>query len=460
MNPLLTIFKPVGLVKYQQEAEAKGAGLMTIPREIRDQIYHHLLCVDRFCTLKNDKTGFSKLEMSILRVSHTLYREASEALYEDNPWVCVTIEPSLLQSFRRARILGSVMGFPGDEPVQMASYSRAAAVAVATINLQRLPQFGFGVDRVPLVVSLFAVPRLCRILTNYTSIHELELRVRLNALDTGKWNRAWHNSLLEYLKEARGFGRVTVSDAGGNTSHVELATVMMSPFASSWAVFDRASTYYDRAFQKQKQGVLSEARCEYQNGLDFIRWFAYLSLERRFDKPFDRSGSLIELWNKISFSCAFLCIKLGDLDWALRNIDGTLDEQWMGGTTTVQPEAWFLYGLRDLAIGAGDGAAYCFLQTLWKQPGHLGADEAIDGMEARLRGCTGLAESITLENIHFVLQPFRHQIRGGPVMSKYAYENFLQQWISGREETDSVGYRHCKDGSISLLYSSMRNYWF
>lgn len=121
---------------------------MTIPRELRDQIYDHLLRVDRFRTLKYDKKGLSKLELSILRVNDTLNREASETLYGDNPWVCITIEPSLLQALRKGKV-ESVVGFPGDKIVPTASYSRAAAVAEATINLQRLPHFGFAIDRVP-----------------------------------------------------------------------------------------------------------------------------------------------------------------------------------------------------------------------------------------------------------------------------------------------------------------------
>ena len=78
---MLTSFKPAVCAKSQPEAKAERAGLMTIPRELRDQIYDHLLRVDRFRTLKYDKKGLSKLELSILRVNDTLNREASETLY-------------------------------------------------------------------------------------------------------------------------------------------------------------------------------------------------------------------------------------------------------------------------------------------------------------------------------------------------------------------------------------------
>lgn len=374
--------------------------------------------------------------------------------------MCVTIEPSLLKNLQKGEV-DLKLGFPGDKPVPMASYGRAVPVAVANITcLQKLPHYGCGIDGIPLLVSLFAMPRLCRILTDYKKINELEIRVRLNVLEAGNVKRAWHESLLDCFNEARGFGNVTIFDAQGNTPHTELATLMMSPFKSFWDVVDRASSYYDRALHKQNLGRLSEARCDYKDGRDFISWFLFSKScpKQWLEDGEKKKKALLEISTKIGFSCAFLCIKFGDLDWALGLITKTLDMYYPDEDELVQTQGWFLYGLRDLAIGAGNGAIYCFLQTLWKQPGHTGADEAVDEMEIRLQFSPVTKDRIILHNIKHVLQPFRHQTCGSTVMSKDEHELLLQEWQAGWKNLDSIGFLHWSRGSVSLDYSSRNKY--
>ena len=158
--------------------------------------------------------------------------------------------------------------------------------------------------------------------------------------------------------------------------------------------------------------------------------------------------------------CAFLCIKLGNLDWALKLITHALDMYHRNEDESVQTQAWFLYGLRDLAIGAGNGAIYCFLQTLWKQPGHTGADEAVDELESRLRSCTDTRakDRIVLHNVEQVLQPFRYQTRGSAVMSQDGYELVLQQWEADWKKSNSIGFLHWRGDSISLDFQSRCKY--
>ena len=311
-------------------------------------------------------------------------------------------------------------------------------------------------------MSLFAMPRLCRILTDYKSIGEVEICVRLTVLEAGNVKRAWHESLLNCFEEARGFGNVRIFDAQGDNSHVELETLMKSPFKSLWDLVDRASTYYDRALRKQNLGRLFEALCDYKDGHDFITWF--LSSKscptKRLEDEENNKKARLECSTKIGFSCAFLCIKFGDLGLALKLITWTMDKYFQNEDALVETQAWFLYGLRDLAVDAGNGAIYCFLQTLWKQPGHTGADEAIDEMETRLRSYsdTNWKNSTILHNIENVLQPFRHQAPGSAVMSKDGYELLLQQWKAGKRNYGSVGFLHWNGGSVSLDYRSRRKY--
>lgn len=208
----------------------------------------------------------------------------------------------------------------------------------------------------------------------------------------------------------------------------------------------------------KKLGRLSEARCDYHDGHDFIFWFLYsgLLLKSSTDKKTnkDLDELYFQLSTGISFSCAFICIKLGDQDWALRLLNWTLDELDGYQLFVAQAEAWFLYGLRDLAIGAGNGAAYCFLQTLRNQPGHLGADEAVDKMEAELQSCTGLTERIILHNIQHVLQTFRHQAHDSAGMSDDEYDVLVKEWYTGKKGVGSIGSLHSRDGSVSLENSN------
>lgn len=443
-------------------------GLLTLPRELRDKIYDHLLRIDRFSTLKCDAKGPSSLDLSILRVNRQSYQEASKILYEENPWVCITIEPYFLEKVCQVRVGiqkrlpgGTGKGFVGQKPVPMVSYARTVAVATATITLQRC--LHPGEYRISLQVSLFTIPRLCRILTSCSKIRrEIDIRVHLNKSNVGKVKEAWAESLLDCFSEARGFGYAAISDAQG-TSHVELALLMMSPFDDFQEIADRAATYHDRALEEQELGRLSKARCDYHDGHDFIFWYIFAS--RCLGNPHEKDKSkfklFIQLWADINFSCAFLCIKLGDLDWAFRLLSWTLDGQPQGEQDLAQTEAWFLHGLRDQALGAGNGAAYCFLQTLRNQPGHRGADEAVDKLELELQSCTGLTERIILQNIEHVLQPFRHQAHDSAVMSKDDYDLLVQQWYAGKREVGSTGYSHITRGSVSLTRAAhLRQYWW
>ncbi|CAF9929259.1 MAG: hypothetical protein ALECFALPRED_004283 [Alectoria fallacina] len=270
--------------------------------------------------------------------------------------------------------------------------------------------------------------------------------------------------LLDCFQEARGFESVKIVDTHGNTLHVELATLMMSPFTKLCEIVDRVSIYYDRALQKQNSGRLSEARCDYQDGHEFIYWLArsYDWLDFSDDSMHDEylDELFFRLSTDIGFSCAFLFIKLGDLNRALPYIDGTLELQMKEEEEQVESrtETWFLYGLRDVMIGAGNGAAYCFLQTLWTQPGLLGADDAVDELKTRLRSCAGLTERIILHNIQHVLQPFRHQTPDNAVMSKDEYGILLQQCYARKKKLDSFCHRHHNDGSVCLAYMTRCKY--
>ena len=124
-------------------------------------------------------------------------------------------------------------------------------------------------------MSLFKMPRLCRMLMVYRNIHEVIITVRFNFLNRRKTKLAWDQSLLDYLKEARGFGCATILDSQGKPFHSKLVKLMTTSFTTLQEVHDRASVYSQRAIHNEKLGRLSTGRCDYQDGFDFLCWSCY-----------------------------------------------------------------------------------------------------------------------------------------------------------------------------------------
>ena len=418
---------------------------MSLPRELRDKIYGYLLHVDGLAILR-DETRPKKLDPTILRVNQTLHIEASRTLYVDNPWVCITIESHHLHTLCDWDVRGR-QGFPGDQPISTGTSALITAEAVATMTLQPLPPVNptFNHLHLHLVVCLYAIPRLCRLLETHLNINEIDITIHLNARNIGKVKKAGQERMMKWLEETRGFGRASVSGGCGNQSLDKLGALMMSPSPSLQEYLDRASAYQKRALQKEKSGRLSEARYDYQDCYNLGLWSTESvdsDDESLDDDDISVSRSILDLMNTISVSYAFLLIKLRDLNRALYHIKWTLRSRLKNERENrYNVETAFVCGLRDLAHGADNEAAYCFLQILREQPGHQGADDAVDEIESRLRYRTGWTELVILHNIRHVLQPFRHQERGSAVMGKAAYEALVKEWLSCVEEVDSIGYR-------------------
>ena len=432
---------------------------MSLPRELRDKIYEYLLRVDRFAILKKE-TPPDKLNLSILRVNQTLHAEASRTLNVENPWVCVTIEPGLLHTLCG----GQEAAFPAHQRVSMGTSAIIRPNAVATMTLQTLSQTDPAINRIPLVLCLFAIPRLCRMLTCDAKTDEIDIAVYLNRRNAGRVQVARQDRILNWLEVTRGFGRARIFSGQGHQSLVKLGALMISPAPSIQEYFDRASAYQKHALLKDKSGRLSEARYDYQDCYDLNIW-SFRLIHNDFDSLDDSGRSMIlsiaDLMDAVNVPYAFLLIKLRDLKRALYIISWTLDTWLTGGEKGFNVETAFVCGLRDLAIGADNGAAYCFLQILWEQPGHHGADNAVDEIESRLKCCTGSTERIVLYNIEHVLKPFRHRKHGSAVMDIATYGALVERWLSCVEEVDSIGYRskyHCDWGTGREWLKRMYNH--
>lgn len=435
---------------------------MTLPRELRDKIYDNLLLIETDWSKrhKDHRTPNYKPQLSILRVNRALHKEASETLYERNALVCITLKRTLLEALCDLETHGR-WGFTRNRLVPTASFPRIAAVATARMVLRDSLHRDPGDDQLLLLIPSYSVPRLCHHLSLYNiKVSKIELHVHLTSHKLGKVKTACHEYMLDWFEEARGFERVTIADTHGSPSHVELAT-LMSSFPSPSECVNRASKMRDCALRNRELGWLSEARDEYLEGFYSILHFCEVHhlLHGNYDPIQEKSSTLLPMLRNFAFSFAFLSIKLGIRHFALFWIDFIL-KSWLIRTSNEmeKAEAWFLYGIRDLEVGADNGAAYCFLQALKIVPGHPDTEAAVDEMEARLKCCTGLTESTILHNIQHVLQPLRHQTHGSAVMSKGEFEVLLQQWDVGQKDTNSIGYRFSSAGSTSLDKSNRSEY--
>lgn len=83
--------------------------------------------------MEYNETNPAKLDLSILRVKKSLHNEASQTFLEENPWVCIEIEASLLKRLLREKI-GQKEGLPWKWTVPVARYVHTAAVAVANMG--------------------------------------------------------------------------------------------------------------------------------------------------------------------------------------------------------------------------------------------------------------------------------------------------------------------------------------
>ena len=288
---LLIILKLRISARNLEEMDSKRTDLMKLPRELRNKIYGYLLCVDRIPTKGYGGRNTAKLDLSILYVSKAIYNEASRILYDGNPWVCIVIESSLLQTFRGLEEkVGSENGLSGSKSVPITSYKRVKAVALADLGMALYVLPRPARDWTYQVVSLFALPRLCRFLTTCQFDYKIELAVFLRASNAGKAKENRQERLLDYLSEARGIYSAMIVDAQNNESHQDLTKLMMSPFKGFQDFLDRASTYQGRALQKEKRGRLSEACCDYQDCYDLTLWVLVLNRFRR-PVPFSRSNT-------------------------------------------------------------------------------------------------------------------------------------------------------------------------
>lgn len=76
--------------KKKDKNGLKASPILSLPRELRDQIYRELLLADKVIPT-NRITGNATFEPAILRVSKQLHKECSRILYHENNWFIITM---------------------------------------------------------------------------------------------------------------------------------------------------------------------------------------------------------------------------------------------------------------------------------------------------------------------------------------------------------------------------------
>lgn len=71
------------------------------------------------------------------------------------------------------------------------------------MGLRKPPPLGLASDQIFLVVSLFAIPRLCRILTAYEETGKIAFAVLLSVGSARKVRGAWQERLLDSFHDCK-----------------------------------------------------------------------------------------------------------------------------------------------------------------------------------------------------------------------------------------------------------------
>ncbi len=136
----------------------RKVGWSSLPAEVREEVYKELLLVD----MRTEQRDLSRhcLHLDILRVNRETYEEASDILYFRNTWVQINMDPEV-QDYIESRINNVRYGV-ARPTIELSSvdFPHVAALNIVVYNKekQNLPRHTY-------IVSSFAMPLICRMLT-------------------------------------------------------------------------------------------------------------------------------------------------------------------------------------------------------------------------------------------------------------------------------------------------------
>ena len=457
---VLSYFSPycatVAVLKPRDKT-SEDVGLLTLPRELRNKIYEELLLLDDFQDQEYEIGR--KLEPSILGVNKQICSEASEFLYGENGWITVTLPESTKNALYWDQI-GSTAGFPGSrQPVTRYENDRLSHSAVLDMKMQQCSDS--GARTVDLVISLAAMPRFCRLVTQSSWVSNMNLILQFNC----GAKESHQSRLLKCLGQARGFEQVDINNADLPWAALNTALLMMHPYKRMSEILNTVGVYQSSADLELRHGRILSARNLFQDGVHFIDWWLEL-----INAQFARLGTikdeemdeLLEARADMGFSCASLSLQLGSIELAQRVVKSVLEKLSRNDHlhNTHKASAHYYMAQSFEALGWKNAALYGYLQALTLCTHYRDADDAVDQMERNIGSGMTLEDAKIKHNIEHVVNPFRAQSSRIANVSKREYRRMFREFDGtaaeirslNRQSRGEVGgpYRKTSDGLLIM----------
>ena len=210
--------------------------------------------------------------------------------------------------------------------------------------------------------------------------------------------------LLEYLKDMRGLGSVTVHGCVSKALKSELCIALSTPIQHVQEYVERAASHLTKARIAMARGQFPEATSVCVRGLNYppdrdnCIWENLIIFEIPFNNLPGLNITYAEISMELYLDYALCLFKIGELYIAYQILS-----KWPAADLPLYPaqnvKAWYCMGLVQIAIGRPDSAVAYFQQILQVQPDHEGAIDELKTLEPRLRSkadrrsCGGLVLS-------------------------------------------------------------------
>ena len=196
----------------------------------------------------------------------------------------------------------------------------------------------------------------------------------------------------------------------------DLCSLMCRPLQSFDGILNRARCYLDRVRQLLASRHHIEALPQLGSAYRLLVWWPQLGIEL----SNETEGKWTEFWDmklETSLLLASQWLRLGGAAKARVPIRGIFTTYPLKSESAPVPrrlwdkegEGHYILGLCSLVDGCKLCALYDFLKALISKPGHEGADEEIDKLEAAVEISNIPRDEIVRWNIMHVLGRFRHQ---------------------------------------------------
>ena len=390
--------------------------LMDLPRELRDGVYRELLLPNKIRGEPRADGGkrYYTIQPAILRVCKQTYRESSRVLYQETKWVLVTTfedENGLINMLKRRTLypfvaVQSPLCFPETPVLRIDMTGRKDNNKCQAFML--IPQQDFQ------FLGKVFLPHAC---TN------IALRFDEDAIQIP----STRENLLDCCRDFRGSHSVTIQGLGSPTECAKLEGIMTTPIRRDEEYLERAKTYQERAEKQLAQGLFMDADRTNEAGALYARSALYVRFTERqrtggWTPGSDSHGKnpFTEIEVEFLIASAYCRTKAGHPEKSRILLDSILAHDKGRRSPTKQQEIKIHYYKALAFVAERDDihAAEELRVVLSLQPGHEGADQQVDSMEARLQKMPQSKKCEVEAFLRDVVKPHRHRELGSAALSK------------------------------------------